>query len=50
LWDWTALTNFSTDRYFKRSKSCVKMMILKQSKKRKTFFRRRKFDILIRFV
>jgi hypothetical protein len=28
----------------------VKMMILKQSKKRKAFFRRRKFDVLIRFI
>jgi hypothetical protein len=28
----------------------VKMMILKQSKKRKTFFRRRKFDVLIEFI
>jgi hypothetical protein len=28
----------------------VKMMILKQFKKRKTFFRKRKFDILIRFI
>ncbi len=22
LWDWTALTNFSTNRYFKKNKSC----------------------------
>jgi hypothetical protein len=28
----------------------VKMMILKQSKRRKAFFRKRKFDILIRFI
>jgi hypothetical protein len=28
----------------------VKMMILKQSKRRKTLFRKRKFDILIRFI
>jgi predicted secreted protein len=28
----------------------VKMMILKQLKKRKTFFRRRKFDVLIEFI
>jgi hypothetical protein len=28
----------------------VRMMILKQSKKRKTLFRRRKFDVLIRFI
>jgi hypothetical protein len=29
---------------------CVKMMILKQSKRKKTIFRRRKFDILIRSI
>jgi hypothetical protein len=28
----------------------VRMMILKQSKKRRTFFRRRKFDVLIEFI
>ncbi len=28
----------------------VRMMILKQSKKRKTFFRKRKFDVLIKFI
>jgi hypothetical protein len=28
----------------------VKMMILKQLKKRKTFFRKRKFDALIKFI
>jgi hypothetical protein len=28
----------------------VRMMIRKQSKKRKTFFRKRKFDILIKFI
>jgi hypothetical protein len=28
----------------------VKMMILKQSKKRRAFFRRRKFDVLIRSI
>jgi hypothetical protein len=28
----------------------VKMMILKQSKKRRAFFRRHKFDVLIEFI
>ncbi len=28
----------------------VRMMILKQSKKRRAFFRRRKFDVLIEFI
>jgi hypothetical protein len=28
----------------------VKMMILRQSKKRRTFFRKRKFDVLIEFI
>jgi hypothetical protein len=28
----------------------VKIMILKQSKKRRTFFRKRKFDVLIEFI
>jgi hypothetical protein len=28
----------------------VKMMILKQSKKRRTFFRKCKFDVLIEFI
>jgi hypothetical protein len=28
----------------------VKMMILKQSKRKKTFSRRRKFDVLIEFI
>jgi hypothetical protein len=28
----------------------VKMMILRQSKKRKTLFQRRKFDVLIEFI
>jgi hypothetical protein len=28
----------------------VRMMILKQSKRKKALFRRRKFDILIRFI
>jgi hypothetical protein len=28
----------------------VRMMILKQSKKKRTLFRKRKFDILIRFI
>jgi hypothetical protein len=28
----------------------VKIMILKQSKKRRTFFRKRKFDVLIKFI
>jgi hypothetical protein len=26
LWDWTVLTNFSTDRYFKKNKSCFFLM------------------------
>jgi hypothetical protein len=28
----------------------VRMMILKQSKKRRAFFRKRKFDVLIEFI
>jgi hypothetical protein len=28
----------------------VKMMILKQFKRRRTFFRKRKFDVLIEFI
>jgi hypothetical protein len=28
----------------------VKIMILKQSKRRRTFFRKRKFDVLIEFI
>jgi hypothetical protein len=28
----------------------VKMMILRQSKRRRAFFRRRKFDVLIEFI
>jgi hypothetical protein len=32
-----------------RDLNSVRMMILKQSKKRRTLFRRRKFDVLIEF-
>jgi hypothetical protein len=28
----------------------IKMMILRQSKKKRTFFRKRKFDVLIEFI
>ncbi len=44
----------STERSFNRFKMCllmcVRMMILKQSKRRRTLFRRRKFDVLIRSI